>query len=81
MASFRISLPGSSRLWLALPSPALALWVSTIGYGCVTDWVSMGPTGARMGEAARCFATLLLASVPLSIAMPVMLRHAALLRP
>ncbi|WP_457817382.1 NrsF family protein, partial [Staphylococcus aureus] len=34
-----------------------------------------------MGEAARCFATLLLASVPLSIAMLVMLRHAALLRP
>ncbi|MEW6640643.1 NrsF family protein [Bradyrhizobium elkanii] len=81
IASFRISLPGSSRLWLALPSPALALWVSTIGYGCVTDWVSMGPTGVRMGEAARCFATLLLASVPLSIAMLVMLRHAALLRP
>ena len=34
-----------------------------------------------MGEAARCFATLLLTSVPLSIAMLIMLRHAALLRP
>ncbi len=34
-----------------------------------------------MGEAARCFATLLLTGVPLSIAMLIMLRHAALLRP
>jgi hypothetical protein len=81
IASFRISLPDGSRLWLLLPAPALALWVSTIGYGCFTDWVSMGPNGVRMGEAARCFATLLVTSVPLAIALLVMLRYAALLRP
>jgi hypothetical protein len=81
IASFRISLPDSSRSWLLLPLPAFILWVSTISYGCFTDWVSMGPNGIRMGEAVRCFATLLLTSVPLSIAMLVMLRYAALLRP
>jgi len=81
LASFKLSLPDSSRWWLLLPTPALALWVSTIGYGCLTDWVTMGPDGVRMGEAVRCFATLLLTSVPLSIAMLIMLRHAALLRP
>ena len=81
IASFKISLPDGSRWWLLLPLPGLALWVSTISYGCLTDWVSMGPNGGRMGEAARCFATLLLTSAPLSIAMLVMLRHAALLRP
>jgi hypothetical protein len=81
IASFKLGLPEGSRFWLLLPYPALALWVSTIGYGCLTDWVSIGPDGVRMGEAVRCFATLLLTSVPLSIAMLVMLRHAALLRP
>ena len=81
VASFRLSLPDSSRLWIVLPLPALALWVSTIGYGCLTDWVSMDPDGIHMGEAVRCFATLLMTSVPLSIAMLVMLRYAALLRP
>jgi len=81
IAAFRISLPDSSRLWIVLPLPALALWVSTIGYGCLTDWVSMDPDGIHMGEAVRCFATLLMTSVPLSIAMLVMLRYAALLRP
>ncbi|MBX6329093.1 MAG: DUF1109 domain-containing protein [Pseudolabrys sp.] len=81
IAAFKVSLPDGSRWWLLLPAPALALWVSTISYGCLTDWVSIGPNGVRMGEAARCFATLLLTSVPLSIAMLVMLRYAALLRP
>jgi len=81
MASFKLSLPDSSRWWLALPLPALAVWVSSIGYGCLTNWVRIDPEGIHMGEAAGCFATLLLTSVPLSIAMLVMLRHAALLRP
>jgi hypothetical protein len=58
-----------------------ALWVATIGYGCLTDWVNMDPDGVHIGEAVRCFATLLMTSIPLSIAMLIMLRYAALLRP
>ena len=81
IASFRLGLPESSRWWALLPCPALAVWVSSIGYGCLTEWVKMDPSGIHMGEAAQCFATLLLTSVPLSIAMLVMLRHAAALRP
>jgi hypothetical protein len=81
LASFKLSLPDSSRWWLVSPLPAVAVWASTIGYGCLTNWVRMDPDGIRLGEAARCFATLLLTSVPLSIAMLIMLRHAALLRP
>lgn len=34
-----------------------------------------------MGEAARCFATLIVTSLPLSLGLFVMLRHAAWLRP
>ncbi len=81
IASFKVSMPDGSRWWLLLPAPTLAIWVSTIGYGCLTDWVNMGPDGIRMGEAVRCFATLLLTSVPLAITMLIMLRHAAALRP
>lgn len=81
IASFRISLPDTSRWWVLLPAPALILWVSTIGYGCLADWVSIGPDGVRLGEAVQCFATLLMTSVPLSIAIVIMLRYAALLRP
>lgn len=81
LASFKLGLPDSSRWWLLLPLPALAVWLTTIGYGCLTDWVRIGPEGVRMGDAVRCLATLLLISAPLSIAMLIMLRHAALLRP
>ena len=81
VASFQISLPDRSRWWILLPAPALAVWLSTIGYGCLSDWVSVAPNENRIGETVRCFATLLLTSVPLSIAMLVMLRYAALLRP
>ncbi len=75
------SLPDRSRRWLLLPLPMLLLWVSTIGYGCLTDWVSVDAGALRMGEAVRCFATVLAVSVPLSIAMFAMLRHAARLSP
>ncbi len=80
LSAFALSLPDRSRWWLLLPLPALAVWISTVGYGCIADWVSVGPDGMHVGETARCFATLLLTSVPLSLAMCVMLRHAALLR-
>jgi hypothetical protein len=75
------SLPDRSRRWLLLPLPPLALWVSTIGYGCLTDWVSVDSNGMHLGEAVRCFTTLLVVSVPLSLAMFAMVRHVARLRP
>jgi hypothetical protein len=81
IAAFFLSLPDRSRLWLLLPAPALALWVVTIGYGCMTDWVSIGPDGVRLGSTLECFATLMIASLPLSVALLVMLRHTARLHP
>jgi hypothetical protein len=81
VAAFALSLPDRSRLWLLLPAPALVLWLSTIGYQCLTNWVSLEPDGIRVGETARCFATLALTSLPLSFAMLVMLRYAAPLQP
>jgi hypothetical protein len=81
IAAFLVSLPDRSPWWLLLPAPALAVWVGTIGYGCLTDWVSVGADGVRLGETMRCFATLVLTSVPLAVALAAMLRYAALLRP
>jgi hypothetical protein len=81
IAAFLVSLPDRSRLWLLLPVPALAVWLSNVGYQCLVQWVAIGPDGVSLGEAARCFATLVLTSLPLSLAMLVMLRYAAPLRP
>ena len=81
IAAFLVSLPDRSRLWLLLPVPALIAWLSNVGYQCLTQWVAIGPDGMSFGEAARCFATLVLTGLPLSLAMLVMLRYAAPLRP
>jgi hypothetical protein len=81
IAAFHFSLPDRSRLWLLLPAPALVLWLSTIGYGCLTDWISIGPDGIQLGATLQCFATLLIASVPSFVVLVVMLRHAARLYP
>jgi hypothetical protein len=81
VAAFHVSLPDGSRAWLLLPLPPLALWVSTIGYGCLADWVDIGPAGIEPGATLACFVTLVIASVPSSVVLLVMLRHAAQLRP
>lgn len=81
IAAFMVSLPDRSRLWLLLPLPALVLWFSNIGYQCLTQWVALDPNGITLGETARCAATLVLTSLPLSLAMVLMLRYAAPLRP
>ncbi|NTJ63153.1 DUF1109 domain-containing protein [Agrobacterium rhizogenes] len=75
------SLPDRSRFYLLLPLPPLAVWMATVGYGCLTNWVSYDAGGLRMGTAVQCFATVLLVSLPLSISMFVMLRHTVRLRP
>lgn len=80
-AAFIVSLPDRSPVWSLLPVPALVVWLSTVGYQCLTEWVTLDPDGIRLGETARCFATLVLTGLPLSLAMLIMLRHAARLRP
>jgi len=77
MASFVASVPGRSLRWLLLPLPALGTWMSTVAYGCLTDWVSIGPNGISPGETARCFATLGLTGIPMSLTLLIMPRHMA----
>ncbi|EEA03533.1 conserved hypothetical protein [Burkholderia sp. H160] len=81
LASFIVSVPGRSWRWLWLPVPALAVWIGSVGSGCLTDWVRIGPQGISAGETAECFATLALTGVPLSLLMLIMLRHVARLAP
>jgi hypothetical protein len=42
IASFTASIPGRSRKWLLLPAPALVVWIATVSYGCLTNWISIG---------------------------------------
>ena len=75
------SLPDRSRLWLLLPVPSAAVWVGIVGTGCLGGWVGLDWATVTAGELLSCSATVLAVSLPLSLAMFVLLRHAARLRP
>lgn len=78
---FLVALPDRSERWALLPVPGLFLWLSTVGYGCLTDWAVLDPDGVRLALAMSCLATLVLIGTPLSLGMFVMVRHTGPLRP
>jgi hypothetical protein len=81
LAVFLISIPGRSRYWAALPVPGVIFWFSAAGYGCISDWLRLGPQGLAMGHSVDCFTWIMAISLPLSLVLYVMVRHAAWIRP
>lgn len=81
LSTFLVSLPDRSQRWALLPVPGVIVWFSTIGYGCLTNWITLGPAQVHLAEAASCFATLVLVGTPLSLALLLMIRRAGPLRP
>ncbi len=80
-AAFLVAVPGRSAAWALLPAPALGLWLASIGWGCVSDWVRFGPEGLVPGASLGCLASIVLISLPTGGLMLWMLRHAARVRP
>jgi len=81
LAALMLATPDRSRYWIALPLPALALWLGAVGVGCLTFWVPIRPGVITPAELANCFATVVLAGTPLSLGMLWLLRRAVPLRP
>jgi hypothetical protein len=81
IAAFMLSLPDRSRAWLLLPVPTLVLWLANIGYQCFAGWVRLPPGAITVEGASSCLTTLIVTSLPLSLALFAMLRYAAALRP
>lgn len=81
LAAFQLSLPDRPSAWLLLPLPPALVWLGTIVYGCLTNWVDVDPQGLRFGTTAQCLLTLLLVSGPLYLSQWRMLRQAGPQRP
>ena len=81
IAAFHVSLPDRSARWALLPIPTLLLWLSTVGYGCLTNWTGPWPSSVAAGISVKCLVTMLLGSVPLAAVLLFMLRHARFGRP
>lgn len=81
VAAFHLALPDRSEAWVLLPLPGFGVWVSSLGWGCLADFVRLGPEGLALGASWGCLAFILGLSVPLGGAMLFALRHAAGIRP
>jgi hypothetical protein len=81
IAAFHLSLPDRSAAWALLPLPPLALWIGASGYSCWRHWLAYGPDGWSLGESVDCFLMILGASLPLGVALTLMLRRARPLAP
>ena len=79
VATFQLSRPQASRLWVLLPTPALMLWIGASGLGCLQtafapDTAAIHPISAA--ESEHCLAFIVGLSVPLSVALFLMLKRA-----
>jgi hypothetical protein len=81
LAAFHLAQPDRSRRWLWVALVPAAMWVATLGVGCVADWVALGPAGFVLATSFPCLKIITFGSLPLVLALSVMLRHAARIRP
>lgn len=81
LAAFISTIPGHSRKWLLAPLAPLALWLASLGQGCMQTWGEFGASGLVLKPDWICFPSILLAGTVPAIAMVIMLRRGAPLTP
>lgn len=81
-AVFQISVPGRSPSWAWLPALPLAVWLASIGWGCLADFNQMGWAAfAYESHSSECARAITAVSIPLGITLLVMVRHAGAVKP
>jgi hypothetical protein len=81
IAAFATVIPGYDRKFLFLPALPLAIWLGSLGEGCVQDWIRFGPDGVSLQPDWFCFPAIVLVGAVPAIAIAVMLRRGAPLTP
>jgi hypothetical protein len=81
VAAFHLSLPDRSDAWALLPVPGFLAWVASLGWGCVSDFIRLGPEGISLGTSWGCLGFILGLSAPMGAGLLLALRHAGPIRP
>lgn len=81
VAAFSSTVPGFDRRMLLLPVAPLALWVVSVGHGCVQDWLRFGADGLTIRPDWECLPSATVIGIVPAVAMVVMLRKGAPLCP
>ena len=80
-AAFELSLPDRKAAWALLPLPALLLWISASGMGCLRAWSIAGASPMPPAHVEHCLIFILGISLPLSLLLIAMLRRGFSLQP
>lgn len=81
IAAFQVAMPDRDDRWALLPLPTAAVWVATLGFGCLQDVWALGWDGLRTGLSLGCLQFIVGFGVPLTATVLWLARHAAPLRP
>jgi hypothetical protein len=81
VAAFATTIPGYNRKALLLPALPLALWLGTLGQGCVSALIQFGLDGLSLQPDWICLPAIVLVGAIPAVAMAVMLRRGAPLSP
>jgi len=81
IAAFATTVPGYSRRILLLPILPLAIWLGSLGHGCVSAWLQFGADGLSLKPDWFCFPAIVLVGAIPAAAMVAMLRRGAPLMP
>jgi hypothetical protein len=81
VAAFGSTIPGYDRKLLFLPLLPLAVWLGSLGQGCIQARIQFGPGGLALRPDWFCFPAIVLVGAIPATAMAVMLRHGAPLTP
>src|SRR5262249_5888915 len=76
-AAFATVIPGYDRKLVFLPALPLAIWLGSLGDGCLEDWIHLGPNGLSLRPDWFCFPAIVLVGAVPAIAMAVVLRRGA----
>jgi len=81
MAAFATVVPGHNRKLLVLPLLPLALWLGSLGQGCIQDWSRLGHQGLSLRPDWFCLPAIIFTGAVPAVVMAVMLRRGAPLSP
>ena len=81
MAAFCSVVPGYDRRILLVPLLPLAIWLLSLGEGCVNDWIRLGARGLALRPDWNCLPPAALIGIVPALAIVIMLRRGAPLYP
>lgn len=81
MAALCAGVPGRSRWEHFMPFLPLAVWLGTLGQGCLQDWITYGQAGLTLRTDWQCLPGIIMVGTGPAVAMVVMILRGAAITP